>query len=55
MGGSPYLPVEVLNGRGDLEEVELGLRLVELLLCNDLVKEFTSLRQLQDYIQIGQN
>ena len=44
--------MEVLDGRGNLEEVELGDRLIEPGLLNDLVKQFPALRQLQDYEEV---
>jgi hypothetical protein len=43
--------MQVLNSRGNLVEVELGLGLVELGLLDDLVKELPTLRQLQHCAQ----
>ena len=36
--------VQVLDGRGNLEEVQLSLSLVQLCLLNDLVKQRPALR-----------
>ena len=44
--------MEVLDGRGNLEKVELGGRLIEPGLLDDLVKQFPALRQLQDYVEV---
>ena len=44
--------MEVLDGRGNLEKVELGGRLIEPGLLDDLVKQFPALRQLQDYEEV---
>ena len=41
------LKVQLFDGQGDLEEVQLSLSLVQLCLLDDLVKQLSALRQLQ--------
>ena len=49
-----HIEVKVLDGRGDLEEVQLGLGLVQLRPLNNLVEQLPALSQLQhDEQEVG--